>query len=106
MAGTKMPSAVDAGTAGDKVETATNGAPLRDIPTNGTTNGSVSSALSYEVLDQYHSKRSSIRVAGVGAGASGLCLAYKMNKMLRPGTWELTLFEKNDKLGGTWYENT
>jgi len=36
----------------------------------------------------------------------GLCLAYKMEKMLRPGTWDLTLFEKNPHLGGTWYENT
>ena len=60
----------------------------------------------YEVLDEYHSKKSKIRVASVGAGASGLCLAYKMEKMLVPGTWDLTLYEKNDQLGGTWYENT
>jgi hypothetical protein len=61
----------------------------------------------YTVLwDQYHSKPDKLRVACVGAGASGLCLAYKMEKMLIPGSWELTLFEKNKQFGGTWYENT
>jgi hypothetical protein len=60
----------------------------------------------YKVLNQYHSKPSKMRVACCGAGASGLCLAYKMEKMLTPGTWELTLFEKNPQFGGTWYENT
>ncbi|KAH7121056.1 hypothetical protein B0J11DRAFT_55998 [Dendryphion nanum] len=60
----------------------------------------------YKVLNQYHSKPSKLRVACCGAGASGLCLAYKMEKMLEPGSWELTLFEKNPQFGGTWYENT
>ncbi|KXS94593.1 hypothetical protein AC578_1782 [Pseudocercospora eumusae] len=60
----------------------------------------------YRVLDQYHSKPRRLRVACVGAGASGLCLAYKMNKMLEPGSWELTLFDKNKHFGGTWLENT
>lgn len=60
----------------------------------------------YRVLDQYHSKPAKMRVACVGAGASGLCLAYKMGKMLEPASWELTLFEKNPHFGGTWYENT
>ena len=60
----------------------------------------------YKILDQYHSKPRRLRVACVGAGASGLCLAYKMEKMLEAGSWELTLFEKNPHFGGTWYENT
>lgn len=59
----------------------------------------------YRVLKQYHSKPTKLRVACVGAGASGLCLAYKMERMMIPGTWELTLFEKNPHFGGTWYEN-
>jgi cation diffusion facilitator CzcD-associated flavoprotein CzcO len=29
-----------------------------------------------------------------------------MERMLPPGSWELTLFEKNEHYGGTWYENT
>ena len=56
----------------------------------------------YRVLDQYHSKPRRLRVACVGAGASGLCLAYKMEKMLEAGSWELTLFDKNEQFGGTW----
>ena len=60
----------------------------------------------YRILQQYHSKPSKLRVACAGAGASGLCLAYKMEKMLIPGSWELTLYEKNPMFGGTWYENT
>ncbi|KAF2186725.1 FAD/NAD(P)-binding domain-containing protein [Zopfia rhizophila CBS 207.26] len=61
---------------------------------------------SYRILNQYHSKPSKIRVACCGAGASGLCLAYKMERMLTPGSWELTLYDKNPQFGGTWYENT
>lgn len=60
----------------------------------------------YRVLDQYHSKPSKIRVAGAGAGATGICLAYKLERLLEPGTWELALFEKNQQLSGTWFENT
>ncbi|KAF2669324.1 FAD/NAD(P)-binding domain-containing protein [Microthyrium microscopicum] len=60
----------------------------------------------YRVLDQYHSKPRKLRIACVGAGASGLCLAYKLEKMLTPGSWELVLYEKNPQFGGTWYENT
>lgn len=60
----------------------------------------------YRVLDQYHSKPSKIRVACAGAGATGLCCAYKMERMLEANSWELTLFEKNEQFGGTWWENT
>lgn len=60
----------------------------------------------YTTLKQYHSKPTKLRVACVGAGASGLCLAYKMERQMVPGSWELTLFEKNPQFGGTWYENT
>ncbi|KIX06631.1 uncharacterized protein Z518_04607 [Rhinocladiella mackenziei CBS 650.93] len=60
----------------------------------------------YQILPQYHSKPARFRIACAGAGASGLCLAYKLQKMMVPGSWELTIFEKNDSIGGTWYENT
>jgi len=35
-------------------------------------------ATPYQVLPQYHSKPTKLRVACVGAGASGMCLSYKM----------------------------
>jgi cation diffusion facilitator CzcD-associated flavoprotein CzcO len=60
----------------------------------------------YQVLNQYHSKSSKIRIAGAGAGATGICLAYKLERCFEPGTFDLTLFEKNEHFGGTWYENT
>ncbi|KAF2815739.1 FAD/NAD(P)-binding domain-containing protein [Mytilinidion resinicola] len=89
-------------------------APSATAPANGT-NGLTAPEFGYppanvegpyKVLNQYHSKPSKLRVACCGAGASGLCLAYKMEKMLTPGSFELTLFEKNPQFGGTWYENT
>ena len=35
-------------------------------------------ATPYRILNQYHSKPTKLRVASIGAGASGLCLIYKM----------------------------
>lgn len=78
---------------------------LEELYTNGATEYEYPPA-PYRPLDQYHSKSSKIRVAGAGAGATGICLAYKLERLLEPGTWDLTLFEKNPKFGGTWYENT
>ncbi|KAF7551343.1 hypothetical protein G7Z17_g5103 [Cylindrodendrum hubeiense] len=66
----------------------------------------VSPEAAYKVLEQYHSKPTKLRVACIGAGASGLCLGYKMGKQMIPDSWELTLFEKNHHFGGTWLENT
>ncbi|OAG37135.1 hypothetical protein AYO21_08670 [Fonsecaea monophora] len=74
---------------------------------NFTGHGNLDSpTMPYTVLDQYHSQPSKIRVACAGAGATGLCCAYKMERMLEPNSWELTLFEKNEQFGGTWWENT
>lgn len=42
------------------------------------------------------------RVGVIGAGMSGLCAAIK----LRETGFDFTVFEKNDNVGGTWYENS
>lgn len=84
----------------------TNGGPVRSPETAFHYPPYIPADATYKVLKQYHSKPTKLRVACVGAGASGLCLAYKMEKQLVPGSWELTLFEKNPHFGGTWYENT
>lgn len=86
MSPTKMPSSIDG----------VNGIPEDYDYPEATPEGP------YRILNQHHSKPRKLRVACVGAGASGLCLAYKMEKMMRPGTWELTLFDKNSHFGGTW----
>jgi cation diffusion facilitator CzcD-associated flavoprotein CzcO len=38
----------------------------------------------------------------VGAGVTGLCAAYKMERQLE--NYELVCYEKNDEIGGTWLE--
>lgn len=44
-----------------------------------------------------------LRIVGIGAGASGLQLAYKAERVLE--NVELQIYEKNDDVGGTWLEN-
>src|SRR2546428_13197579 len=43
------------------------------------------------------------RVAIVGSGFSGLCLGIQLKKA---GIESFTIFEKSDRLGGTWRDNT
>ncbi|TPX15229.1 uncharacterized protein E0L32_004506 [Thyridium curvatum] len=44
-----------------------------------------------------------VRVVCIGAGASGLLFAYKMQKHFN--NFSLTVYEKNPEVAGTWYEN-
>ena len=44
-----------------------------------------------------------LKVICIGAGASGLLLAYKLQRSFE--NFELILYEKNADLGGTWLEN-
>ncbi|KAK0661784.1 putative sterigmatocystin biosynthesis monooxygenase stcW [Lasiodiplodia hormozganensis] len=44
-----------------------------------------------------------IRIIAVGAGASGLVLAYKLQRSFR--NYSLTIYEKNADVAGTWHEN-
>ncbi|PWY77304.1 monooxygenase [Aspergillus sclerotioniger CBS 115572] len=52
--------------------------------------------------DAIHNERH-VKVISVGAGASGLCLAYKLQRSFQ--NWDLTIYEKNPEIAGTWYEN-
>jgi cation diffusion facilitator CzcD-associated flavoprotein CzcO len=55
----------------------------------------------YEIQPWYHSQvLKPIKVICIGAGISGLCLAYKMEKLLE--SFQLTIYEKNHDVGGTW----
>ncbi|KAF2676844.1 monooxygenase [Lentithecium fluviatile CBS 122367] len=49
-----------------------------------------------------HSERH-MRVVCVGAGASGLCLAYKLQRSFQ--NFSLTIYEKNADVGGVWFQN-
>lgn len=44
-----------------------------------------------------------LKIIHVGAGASGLLFAHKAEKYLE--NYTLICYEKNDTIGGTWYEN-
>ncbi|KAK7733127.1 hypothetical protein SLS53_008315 [Cytospora paraplurivora] len=44
-----------------------------------------------------------MRIACIGAGASSLCFAYKLQRSF--DNFNLTLFEKNPRVGGVWVQN-
>lgn len=44
-----------------------------------------------------------VRIICVGAGASGLLMAYKLQKHFN--NFSLQIYEKNPEVAGTWYEN-
>lgn len=52
--------------------------------------------------DAIHHERH-VKVICIGAGASGLCLAYKLQRSF--SNYSLTIYEKNPDVSGTWYEN-
>ncbi|KAF4467927.1 sterigmatocystin biosynthesis monooxygenase stcW [Fusarium albosuccineum] len=52
--------------------------------------------------DAIHHERF-VKIACVGAGVSGLCLAYKLRRSFE--NYSLTIYEKNPQVGGTWFEN-
>lgn len=45
-----------------------------------------------------------VRIICIGAGASGLCFAYKLQRSFQ--NFELRIYEKNPAVSGTWWENT
>lgn len=47
--------------------------------------------------------RRTLKVVCIGAGASGLLLAYKLQRHF--DNLELVVYEKNPEVSGTWYEN-
>lgn len=59
----------------------------------------------FTIKEQWHSQPTHLRVIGSGAGASGLCLAYKMFHHFKLENVDLVIYEKNPGVGGTWYEN-
>lgn len=44
-----------------------------------------------------------VRIVTIGAGASGLNMIRTLRMKL--GNYEHVVYEKNPKVGGTWYEN-
>ena len=65
-----------------------------------TTRGALSGSKPYALLDQPHSQRRKWKIIGVGAGASGLYLAHRVEQRMKDT--ELVIYEKNSDVGGTW----
>ncbi|CZT08171.1 hypothetical protein WAI453_002217 [Rhynchosporium graminicola] len=57
----------------------------------------------FRVSEQPLFQRRPIRVVCVGAGATGLQIAYKAERLLKDVT--LQIYEKNHDIGGVWLEN-
>ena len=49
----------------------------------------------------YHERH--MKIICIGAGPSGLCFAYKLQRSFR--NYSLTIYEKNEDVTGTWFEN-
>ena len=60
-------------------------------------------AMSYDILDEPNGRRTHLKVVCVGAGATGLYLAYQMERRMK--NYQLTVYEKNKDIGGTWLES-
>ncbi|WWC89323.1 uncharacterized protein L201_004244 [Kwoniella dendrophila CBS 6074] len=58
---------------------------------------------SYTVLNQPLGMRRKLRVVCVGAGASGINMAYKIQSHMKDV--EFVTYDKNSDVGGTWFEN-
>lgn len=44
-----------------------------------------------------------VRIICIGAGASGLLMAYKLQRHF--SNYSLQVYEKNSEVSGTWFEN-
>jgi cation diffusion facilitator CzcD-associated flavoprotein CzcO len=62
-----------------------------------------SSRSPYKVHEQPLGSTKHIRVVGIGAGASGINMIRTLRLNLTD--YELTVYEKNEDVGGTWLEN-
>jgi cation diffusion facilitator CzcD-associated flavoprotein CzcO len=79
--------------------------PIRQVPgsraANKLSNGIVRDP--YSVSEQPLGTTKHVRVVGIGAGASGLNMIRTLRRNLK--NYEHVVYEKNNKVGGTWYEN-
>ncbi|KIW87177.1 uncharacterized protein Z519_12288 [Cladophialophora bantiana CBS 173.52] len=57
----------------------------------------------YKIKEQLCGTERPIRILSLGAGVSGINLAYHVSRSLK--NVRLTIYEKDDEIGGTWYEN-
>ncbi|KAK1542459.1 hypothetical protein CPAR01_05846 [Colletotrichum paranaense] len=71
---------------------------------NGTSNRVNSSYVDQFDNDTPKKDRQRLRVTIIGAGVSGISMAYKLQKHLKDYV-KIHILEKSPELGGTWFEN-
>lgn len=59
----------------------------------------------YTILEQPIGTRRPIRVVCLGAGYSGLMMGIVFNERMKNSNAEFVIYERNEDLGGTWFEN-
>ena len=79
--------------------------PIRnhDLPTPALSRNGSSLEESYTVREQPLGTTKHLRIVGIGAGASGLNMMRTMRLNLTD--YDFVIYEKNQDVGGTWFEN-
>ena len=75
---------------------------LRRVLAFMSQNGIFSQVPDFSAQKPIHEPRH-VKVICIGAGASGLVLAYKLQRSF--SNFELIIYEKNEDVSGTWLEN-
>lgn len=70
---------------------------------NSTNTPTAKSRAPYSVIEAPLGTPKHVRIVGIGAGASGLNMIRTLRKSM--SNYEHVIYEKNDKVGGTWAEN-
>jgi cation diffusion facilitator CzcD-associated flavoprotein CzcO len=60
---------------------------------------------SYDAIEEPLGTTRKVRVVLIGAGASGINMLRALRLHLAHGSWTATAYEKNPRVGGTWFEN-
>lgn len=61
---------------------------------------------SYEIREEPIHSRRPLRIVCLGAGYSGVLMGIIYDQRMQGRKIDLTIYERNETLGGTWYENT
>lgn len=78
--------------------------PPHAVATHGTTPpGQASVKTPYVVQEKPLGSTKHVRIVGIGAGASGLNMIRTLRRNVT--NYDLVIYEKNDGVGGTWFEN-
>lgn len=74
------------------------------MATNGetTTNGATNA---YAYSHQYLRKARPVRIIIIGCGVSGIAAVKMFKDRFKDQPVELIIYEKNNSVGGTWFEN-